>query len=40
VAAVEKNGTMDSIVSGYKWVPRYDLGPGPYRWVHRGEIDE
>jgi Ni/Fe-hydrogenase 1 B-type cytochrome subunit len=40
VAAVEKNGTMDSIVSGYKWVPRRELGPGPYRWVHRGEVDE
>jgi len=40
VAAVEKNGTIDSIVSGYKWVPRHELGPGPYRWAHRGEIDE
>ena len=40
VAAIEKNGTIDSIVSGYKWVPRHDLEPGPYRWVHRGELDE
>jgi Ni/Fe-hydrogenase 1 B-type cytochrome subunit len=40
VAAIEKNGTMDSIVSGYKWVPRHELGPGPYRWMHHGEIDE
>jgi Ni/Fe-hydrogenase 1 B-type cytochrome subunit len=40
VAAIEKNGTIDSIVSGYKWVPRHELGPGPYRWLHRGEIDE
>lgn len=40
VAAIEKNGTIDSIVSGYKWVPRRDVGPGPYRWLHRGEIDE
>ena len=40
VAMVEKNGTIDSIISGYKWVPRRDLEPGPYRWIHRGEIDE
>jgi Ni/Fe-hydrogenase 1 B-type cytochrome subunit len=40
VAIVEKNGTIDSIVSGYKWVPRHDLEPGPYRWNHRGEVDE
>ena len=40
VASVEKNGTMDSIVAGYKCVPRNDLAPGPYRWLHRGEIDE
>ncbi len=40
VASIEKNGTIDSIVAGYKWVPKHDLGPGPYRWQHRGEIDE
>jgi Ni/Fe-hydrogenase 1 B-type cytochrome subunit len=40
VAAIEKNGTIDSIVAGYKWVPKHDLDPGPYRWLHRGEIDE
>jgi len=40
VAMVEKNGTIDSIVSGYKWVPRQDVSPGPYRWNNRGEIDE
>jgi Ni/Fe-hydrogenase 1 B-type cytochrome subunit len=40
VAAIEKNGTIDSIVAGYKWVPRHDLEPGPYRWMHRGELDE
>jgi Ni/Fe-hydrogenase 1 B-type cytochrome subunit len=41
VAMVEKNGTIDSIVSGYKWVPRHDLEPGPYRWTNkRSEIDE
>ena len=26
VAAIEKNGTMDSIFAGYKWVPRHELG--------------
>ena len=40
VAAIEKNGTIDSIFAGYKWVPRHELEPGPYRWQHRGEIDE
>jgi Ni/Fe-hydrogenase 1 B-type cytochrome subunit len=40
VASLEKNGTMDSIVAGYKWVSKHELGPGPYRWVHRGELDE
>jgi len=40
VASIEKNGTIDSIVAGYKWVPKHDLAPGPYRWLHRGEIDE
>jgi Ni/Fe-hydrogenase 1 B-type cytochrome subunit len=40
VAIVEKNGTIDSIVSGYKWVPRHDVEPGPYRWLNRGEVDE
>ena len=41
VAIVERNGTLDSIFSGYKWVPRRDLEAGPYRWTNkRGEIDE
>jgi Ni/Fe-hydrogenase 1 B-type cytochrome subunit len=40
VSMVEKNGTIDSIVSGYKWVPHRDLEPGEYRWTHRGVIDE
>lgn len=40
VAMIEKNGTIDSIISGYKWVPRSDLMPGPYRWNNRGEVDE
>jgi Ni/Fe-hydrogenase 1 B-type cytochrome subunit len=40
MASVEKTGTMDSIFTGYKWVPKEELGPGPYRWMHRGQIDE
>jgi Ni/Fe-hydrogenase 1 B-type cytochrome subunit len=40
MAHVEKTGTMDSIFTGWKWVPRRELGPGPYRWQHRGEFDE
>jgi Ni/Fe-hydrogenase 1 B-type cytochrome subunit len=41
VAIIEKNGTLDSIFSGYKCVPRRDLEPGPYRRTNkRGEIDE
>jgi Ni/Fe-hydrogenase 1 B-type cytochrome subunit len=40
MATVEKTGTMDSIFTGYKWVPKHELGPGPYRWMHRGEHDE
>jgi Ni/Fe-hydrogenase, b-type cytochrome subunit len=39
-AAVEKTGTMDSIFTGYKWVPKHELGPGTFRWMHRGELDE
>ncbi|HYU80579.1 MAG TPA: Ni/Fe-hydrogenase, b-type cytochrome subunit [Vicinamibacterales bacterium] len=40
VAIIEKNGTLDSIFAGYKWVHREALGPGPYRWLHKGELDE
>jgi Ni/Fe-hydrogenase 1 B-type cytochrome subunit len=40
MGAVEKTGTMDSIFTGYKWVRKDELGPGPYRWEHRGEFDE
>ena len=40
IALIEKSGTMDSIFTGYKWVRRRDLEAGPYRWEHRGEIDE
>ena len=40
VSMIEKEGTIDSIFSGYKWVPRRDLAPGPYRWINRGQVDE
>jgi Ni/Fe-hydrogenase 1 B-type cytochrome subunit len=40
LAILERQGTMDSIVSGYKWVPRRDISAGPYRWNNRGQIDE
>jgi Ni/Fe-hydrogenase 1 B-type cytochrome subunit len=40
VAMIEKNGTIDSIVSGYKWVPKHEIEPGPYRWMNKGEVDE
>lgn len=40
IASVEKTGTMDSIFTGYKWVPKRELGPGSYRWMHHGELDE
>ena len=40
VAMIEKNGTIDSIISGYKWVPHRDLEPGPYRWSNKGVVDE
>ena len=40
VAMIEKTGTIDSIISGYKWVPKHELGGGPYRWPHNGELDE
>jgi Ni/Fe-hydrogenase 1 B-type cytochrome subunit len=40
MASVEKTGLMDSIFTGYKWVPKQELEPGPYRWSHRGQLDE
>jgi len=40
MAHVEKTGTMEGIFSGWKWARRRELGPGPYRWWHRGEWDE
>lgn len=41
VSIVEKNGTMESMFSGYKFVARADLEPSQYRFVNRkGEVDE
>ena len=41
VAIIEKNGTLDSIFSGYKWVPRRDIEAGLYRRINKkGEVDE
>ena len=40
MSVVDADGTMDSIFSGYKWVERRHLEPGPYRWDNRGEVDE
>ena len=40
MSIVDADGTMDSIFSGYKWVERRHLEPGPYRWNNRGEVDE
>jgi Ni/Fe-hydrogenase 1 B-type cytochrome subunit len=37
---IDADGTMDSIFSGYKFVERRHLEPGPYRWNNRGEVDE
>ena len=40
MATVEKNGTMDSIFSGYKLVPpRRPRVLGPYRWHHTARDD-
>ncbi len=40
MASIEKKGLMDSIFTGFKWVRKQELGPGRYRWLHRGEFDE
>jgi Ni/Fe-hydrogenase 1 B-type cytochrome subunit len=40
MTVVDADGTMDSIFSGYKFVPREHLEPGPYRWNNRGDVDE
>jgi Ni/Fe-hydrogenase 1 B-type cytochrome subunit len=40
MSIVDADGTIDSIFSGYKWVERRHLEPGPYRWNNRGDVDE
>ncbi len=41
MSTVEANATMESIFSGYKFVPREDLEFSGYRFIDRkGEIDE
>jgi Ni/Fe-hydrogenase 1 B-type cytochrome subunit len=41
MSTVEANGTMESIFSGYKFVPPEDLEYSGYRFINRkGEIDE
>lgn len=41
MSTVEANATMESIFSGYKFVPREDLEYSGYRFVNRkGQVDE
>jgi len=41
MSTVEQNGTMESIFSGYKFVPREDLQYSGYRFINRrGQVDE
>lgn len=41
MSIVEANGTMESIFSGYKFVPREDLEASGYRFINRkGQVDE
>ena len=41
MSTVEANGTMESIFSGYKFVPREDLEYSGYRFINRkGQVDE
>jgi Ni/Fe-hydrogenase 1 B-type cytochrome subunit len=41
MSTVEANATVESIFSGYKFVPREDLGYSGYRFINRrGEVDE
>lgn len=40
-STVEANGTVESIFSGYKFVPREDLQYSGYRFINRkGQVDE
>lgn len=40
MSIIEANATMESIFSGYKFVPREDLQHSGYRFLNRGEVDE
>jgi Ni/Fe-hydrogenase 1 B-type cytochrome subunit len=41
MTTVEANATVDSIFSGYKFVPREDLERSEYRFINReGQVDE
>ena len=41
MSTIEANATMESIFSGYKFVPREDLEYSGYRFINRGgQVDE
>ena len=41
MSTIEANGTMESIFSGHKFVPRVDLEYSGYRFINRkGQVDE
>ncbi len=40
MSTVEANGTMESIFSGFKWVPREDLIYSGYRFIDRREVHD
>jgi Ni/Fe-hydrogenase 1 B-type cytochrome subunit len=41
MSTIEANATMESIFSGYKFVPHEDLEPSDYRFINRkGQLDE
>jgi Ni/Fe-hydrogenase 1 B-type cytochrome subunit len=40
MSTVEANATVESIFSGYKFVPEEDLKYSGYRFINRGEVDE
>lgn len=40
MSTIEANATVESIFSGYKFVPEEDLKYSGYRFIRRGEIDE
>ena len=40
MSTIEANATVESIFSGYKFVPEEDLKYSGYRFINRGEVDE